>query len=101
MDTKITVPEKEYSLSYPRIIINNSNVNYNSDLLKIKLVNEVEENNENTFVGCGKNLETIFDLEKYYDYSILLREGKPCFNIKINGKNNFYNILNYKYYIDY
>lgn len=68
-------------LCYPRIILTEDNVNYSSDLLSI-------EYNENK-------------LEKYLDYTILLREGLPYITLKISSNNSFFTILNNIYKVIY
>ena len=68
-------------LCYPRIILTEDNVNYLSDLLSI-------EYNENK-------------LEKYLDYTILLRDGLPYITLKISSNNSFFTILNNVYKVIY
>lgn len=73
---------------FPRIIIRDANVNYKSDKLKIIPY-------ETTFT------EETQALENYVDYSILIRGGRPHFNLKITNKNNLITILQYNYCIEY
>ena len=68
-------------LCYPRIILTEDNVNYLSDLLSI-------EYNENK-------------LEKYLDYTILLRNGLPYITLKVSSNNSFFTILNNVYKVIY
>lgn len=70
-------PLNSYVIYYPRIFINSANVNYNSDLLTITK-------------GSG---EAALLLEKYDDYSVLTRNGRPYFTLKITNKNSFSDII--------
>ena len=78
--------EKEFLMSYPRIAILAPNVNYDSDLLTLTLI---------------KQDGTKIALTKYEDYSILTRNGKPYFTLKITANNSLYDILNHSYQIVY
>jgi hypothetical protein len=40
-------------------------------------------------------------LIKYEDYTILTRNGRPCFTLKLTDINNLDVILNYNYRIEY
>lgn len=64
---------------YPRIVINENNVNYKSDRLILSISGKDEP------------------LEKYKDYSILLRQGKPYLTLKLTSNNNISNILSNTY----
>lgn len=77
----IVYSDNGYELRYPRIISNLPNVRYNSDSLKI-LVEDV-------------------NLNKYEDYTILLRNGQPHFTIKITKTNHIKNLINNSYQIKY
>ena len=57
---------------YPRIYIDNINVNYASDLLKLKVINDLNSVPE-------------LALTKYDDYSILLRKNKPYITLKVTN----------------
>lgn len=73
---------------YPRIIIYDPNVNYKSDQLKIiSYLDQLTQENQ--------------PLENYKDYTILTRNGKPHFTLKITNSNSINKILEYKYQIDY
>ena len=78
----------DYTFVYPRIIVYDSNVNYKSD--RIKLIPY-----ETNFT-----IETQ-ELENYKDYSILVRNGKPCFNLKITQNNSLNKIMDWHYRIEY
>lgn len=80
-----------YEMRYPRIIIYNSNVNYDSDLLTIVPYEHTYPTEE----------DKVVPLKKYYDYSILIRGGMPHFTMKITNTNHIYNILNHFYRINY
>ena len=73
---------------YPRIFIYDNNVNYKSDKLRIIPYKD-------TFT------EETQALIKYEDYTILTRNGRPCFTLKLTDINNLDVILNYKYRIEY
>ena len=73
---------------YPRIFIYDNNVNYKSDKLRIIPYKD-------TFT------EEIQALTKYEDYTILIRNGRPCFTLKLTDINNLDVILNYNYRIEY
>ena len=73
---------------YPRIMIYDSNVNYKSD--KIKIIPY-----ETTFTPETQQLEN------YKDYNILVRGGKPCFNLKITQANDLAKIMDWSYRIEY
>ena len=77
-----------YTFVYPRIVIYDSNVNYKSD--RIKLIPY-----ETNFT-----IETQ-ELENYKDYSILVRNGKPCFNLKMTQNNSLNKIMDWHYRIEY
>jgi hypothetical protein len=77
-----TPKEAEFLMSYPRIAILAPNVNYDSDLLTLTLI---------------KQDGTKVTLTKYEDYSILTRNGKPYFTLKITANNSLYDILNHSY----
>ena len=88
IDTVITdEPEVTYEIYFPRVFLNNDNVLYTSETLVISV---------------NRNEETI-QLEKYYDYSILLHEGKPCITLKSTKANPFYNLIDtsVKYNVSY
>ena len=78
----------DYTFVYPRIMVYDSNVNYKSD--RIKLIPY-----ETNFT-----IETQ-ELENYKDYSILVRNGKPCFNLKITQNNSLNKIMDWHYRIEY
>lgn len=78
---KINRTNEEYELRYPRLILNISNVKYNSDQLTIFVNN--------------------YQLEKYKDYQFLLREGRPHFTLKITNNNTMWSILESSYKITY
>lgn len=78
-----------YTLYYPRIAIFNDHVNYLSDNLKIA-----------TYKGSYDE-KTAKLLEKYEDYHILSRHGKPYFTLKVTNTNTLDDILNGNYYIKY
>ena len=80
-----------YEMRYPRIIIYNSNVNYDSDLLTIVPYEYIYPTEE----------DKVVPLKKYYDYSVLIRGGMPHFTMKITNTNHIYNILNHFYRINY
>ena len=73
---------------YPRIFIYDNNVNYKSDKLRIIPYKD-------TFT------EETQALIKYEDYTILTRNGRPCFTLKLTDINNLDVILNYNYRIEY
>lgn len=78
----------EDEFCYPRIFVYDNNVNYKSDKLHIiSYENNLTEENQ--------------PLTKYEDYTILTRNGRPCFTLKLTNANNLNNILNYKYRIEY
>ena len=85
---RIDTPPTNAIFCYPRIIIYDSNVNYDSDNLKI-------------IPYTGTLTEETQKLEKFYDYTILVRGGKPHFTLKITENNNLNKILNYSYHIEY
>lgn len=85
---RIDTPPANAIFCYPRIIIYDSNVNYDSDNLKI-------------IPYTGALTEETQKLEKFYDYTILVRGGKPHFTLKITKNNNLNKILNYSYHIEY
>ena len=66
------IKEKVDKLVYPRIYINNPNVNYKSDLLKIEAIDERATNEE----------DKVKTLEKFLDYSILTRKNEPYITLK-------------------
>lgn len=70
----IYAPAEGYTVYYPRIFIDSANVNYDSDLLTIT-----------------KSDGTV--LEKYDDYSVLTRNGRPYFTLKITNENPFIAIM--------
>ena len=76
-------PSSEYTLVYPRIVINAGNVDYNSDLLTITAD------------------ASATPLTKYEDYSILVRNGKPHFTLKTTEANSIEQIIAKNYTIDY
>ena len=78
-----------YTLYYPRIAIFNDHVNYLSDNLKIA-----------TYKGSYDE-KTAKLLEKYEDYHVLSRHGKPYFTLKVTNTNTLDDILNGNYYIKY
>lgn len=78
-----------YTLYYPRIAIFNDHVNYLSDNLKIA-----------TYKGSyDEKIAKL--LEKYKDYHVLSRNGKPYFTLKVTNTNTLDDILNGNYYIKY
>ena len=85
---RIDTPPANAIFCYPRIIIYDSNVNYDSDNLKI-------------IPYTGTLTEETQKLEKFSDYTILVRGGKPHFTLKITENNNLNKILNYSYHIEY
>ena len=85
---RIDTPPANAIFCYPRIIIYDSNVNYDSDNLKIIPYTEILT-------------EETQKLEKFYDYTILVRGGKPHFTLKITKNNNLNKILSYSYHIEY
>lgn len=85
---RINIPPSGAVFCYPRIIIYDSNVNYDSDNLKI-------------IPYTGALTEETQKLEKFYDYTVLIRSGKPHFTLKITKNNNLNKILNYSYHIEY
>lgn len=85
---RIDTPPANAIFCYPRIIIYDSNVNYDSDNLKI-------------IPYTGTLTEETQKLEKFHDYTILIRGGKPHFTLKITENNNLNKILNYSYHIEY
>lgn len=70
-------PNTAYSIYFPRILLAEDNVVYTSDTLTITV---------------GKD-ENATELKKYYDYSVLLHEGKTCITLKLTGNNPFYNLV--------
>lgn len=70
-------PNIAYSIYFPRILLAEDNVIYTSDTLTITI---------------GKD-ENAIELKKYYDYSVLLHEGKTCITLKLTGNNPFYNLV--------
>ena len=70
--------QTQYNLYYPRIKIEEYNVDFISSRQKL-------------FLG---DIETGLELENYVDYSVLLRKGYPHYTLKITEKLNIYNILN-------
>lgn len=85
---RIDTPPTNAIFCYPRIIIYDSNVNYDSNNLKI-------------IPYTGTLTEETQKLEKFYDYTILVRSGKPHFTLKITENNNLNKILSYSYHIEY
>lgn len=69
-----------YQICYPRITIQKKDVNYDADTLTI---------------SCGSVLE------KFVDYSVLLRKGYPYFTLKPTDTNSFKNVLHSFYAITY
>lgn len=88
IDNSYKITNTEYEVRYPRVIIYSANVNYDSDLLTIIPL-------------TSENEEELTALTKYYDYTILLRNGKPHFTFKITNENDIYTILNRQYRINY
>lgn len=70
--------QTQYNLYYPRIKIEEYNVDFTSSRQKL-------------FLG---SIETGLELENYVDYSVLLRKGYPHYTLKVTEKLNMYNILN-------
>ena len=85
------VYDTEFTILYPRIAIYDDNVNYESDNLTIQNYPNAKNYDE----------ENATLLEKYTDYSVLIRNGKPFFTLRFNNINDFYTILNYGYRINY
>lgn len=77
----ITARNANEAICYPRMIINKKDVNYDADTLTLEV-------NEET-------------LEKYSDYSILLRKGMPHITLKPTDRNSFYNIFSSTYSLTY
>lgn len=73
---------------YPRIFIYDNNVNYKSDKLRIIPYKDIFTEETQALV-------------KYEDYTILTRNGRPCFTLKLTDVNNLDVILNYNYRIEY
>lgn len=82
--------ENNYIVYYPRIVLNNQNVNYQSDLLTISTYSDEAYNENNAKL-----------LTKFIDYNILLRDGKPYITLKITENHTINNILNSNYHIFY
>lgn len=79
-----------YKIHYPRIILNSQNVNYESDLLSIDTYSD----------GIYDEVKAK-RLEKFIDYTILLRGGKPYITLKITSNHTINDILNSSYHIYY
>lgn len=73
----------EFTICYPRIIITKDNVNYDDDLLSIKLANAEKA------------------LVKYEDYAVLLRNGHPYITLKVTDHTTPYALLNTPHTIIY
>ena len=82
--------ENNYIVYYPRVVLNNQNVNYQSDLLTISTYSDKTYNENNAKL-----------LTKFIDYNILLRDGKPYITLKITENHTINNILNSNYHIFY
>lgn len=83
--------EESDILVYPRIHINAENVQYNSDLMTLKLTDAVKE-------------EASIDapqLKKFEDYMVLSRKGQAYITLKVTQNNTFEYILNGPYRLDY
>lgn len=79
-------------LVYPRIQFVEKNVNYDSNLNKLIIY----FSNEYNEVAADNII-----LEKYYDYSILVRDGTPYLTLKFSKNNNLYNFLYGKNHLVY
>lgn len=86
--TTVGETDEPYIIYYPRICISKDNVNYNSDLLKLKINNSETQTEEKV-------------LEKYKDYSILTRSGVPYITLKINKNINIADILDPDFTLQY
>lgn len=80
----------KYKMLYPRIAILESNVNYKAEGLTIVPYYKKEGWNED-----------IKGLEKYTDYMIHTRLGKPYITLKITSANDIYTILHGAYRTNY
>lgn len=84
IDSGIITPAA-YTLYYPRIALINNNVNYDSDQLMVE-------------VGVGENAKV---LEKFTNYTILLRDGKPYITLKITNDCSIGDILSNSFKVVY
>ena len=80
------------SLVYPRIQFVEKNVNYDSNLNKLTVYFSNEYNE-----AAADNII----LQKYYDYSILVRDGTPYLTLKFSKNNSLYNFLYGKNHLIY
>lgn len=96
---KFTLNNEKFPICYPRIVLREENVLSGSDALKIYPHTMAEFGKDEE----GNELEEI-DIEpltKYYDYTVLMRDDDPHITFKINSKNFFNQISDYKYHINY
>lgn len=82
--------EETHTLVYPRIHINAENVQYNSDLMTLKLTGNDGEVNADAP-----------QLKKFEDYMVLSRKGQAYITLKVTQNNTFDYILNGPYRLDY
>lgn len=84
----------KYPIAYPRIKIDYKNVNHASDNLTLRCSarDAVDENGE---------IIVADNLERYVDYKILLRDGKPYISLKITNDNPMRFIGFYEYNLIY
>lgn len=87
--------ETKFPMVYPRIFIDYRNVNHASDNLTIRSMAK-----DKLDVETGEVMADGF-LEKYEDYQVLLRKGKPYITLKITNANPFRYLLYYNYNIIY
>ena len=83
--------EEEDILVYPRIYINAENVQYNSDLMTLKLTDAIKEE---------ESVEAP-QLKKFEDYMVLSRKGQAYITLKVTQNNTFNYILSGPYRLDY
>ena len=83
--------EEEDILVYPRIYINAENVQYNSDLMTLKLTDAIKEE---------ESVEAP-QLKKFEDYMVLSRKGQAYITLKVTQNNTFEYILSGPYRLDY
>ena len=83
--------EESDILVYPRIYINAENVQYNSDLMTLKLTDAIKEE---------ESVEAP-QLKKFEDYMVLSRKGQAYITLKVTQNNTFEYILSGPYRLDY
>lgn len=75
--------ETKYPIVYPRLFLNDRNINHDSDNFKVMVTSNLKP------------------LLKFEDYSVLLRKGKVYVTLKVTDTNSISNILEQPYNIIY